>query len=829
MDALFDTACPEREWSRIRTRGFERPLPGAVFRSARRPCCGMPLGGVGTGCIDLDVGGVWGHGSLFNGYTFNPDTMRIPRVAPSLWPMLGLAVDGAVWVLASQEFVDGGLIPCCTEPFILKATDRPREPHRVPCQDLKGVNACRDIAYFGHFPVADLEFESDAPVSVGLRAWAPFIPGDALASNTPGAVFEVHARNGADAARRGSIVLNFPGPSAAEARSAHFLRTAVREGAGDALLDGILVSALGSDTGYFIGALGAPSRTGAGLNRHPRHWAGVATALPAAEAVDREGGGVVTLNADASVAVDFDLAPGEERVVRFVLAWYSPFILGAPKAAAQLVRLRDAPGAELNSYTSMYAVRFRTALEVARRIAAEHESLLARVLSWQAALCAEERLPVWMRDQLVSTLALIAEDSYWVQPRPPLGDWAFPGGLFGLNESSRGCPHMECIPCSFYGNMPVVYFFPELALSTLQAFREYQRDDGNIPFELGAVWSLPDFATPTYDWQQALNGSCYIALADRYWQRTGDDAFLGDFYESLKACNSYVMGLNTGYGGPVSMPAKGPKTEWFEFGEWDGICAHMGGIRLAQLQIMRRMAEHRGDAAYAERCGAWLQEGSSAIETELWNGSYYRNFVVKESGRISDEVMAYQNVGQWMSAYHGFDGVFDHARVRTALETVQRINIALAPAAGAVNFARPDARPVDAAAKLAFYGSTALFVAEAMMLGMVFMIEGRREYGLEFLQRLQRNNALVQGHPWDLPCIMRGDTGERNTGTDYYQNMMFWAVPATVLGTDLRGLCAPGGWIDAVLKAGAAPARVPDNRTAAPASSVPLVDTGAAS
>jgi uncharacterized protein (DUF608 family) len=273
------------------------------------------------------------------------------------------------------------------------------------------------------------------------------------------------------------------------------------------------------------------------------------------------------------------------------------------------------------------------------------------------------------------------------------------------------------------------------------------------------------------------------------------------------------------------MPTKGPKTEWFEFGEWDGICAHMGGIRLAQLQIMERMARHSGDEEYARRCRAWFKEGSAAIEKELWTGSYYLNFKVPESGRVSDEVMAYQNVGQWMSACHGFGGVFDHARVKTALETVKRINIALTPAAGAANFARPDAKPVDGDSKIAFYGSTALFVAEAMMLGMVFMLEGQRDYGLEFLRKLQHNNALVQGHQWDLPCIMRGDTGQRNTGTDYYQNMMFWAVPATVLGTDLAGLCAPGGYVDSIIQAGRAPAVTRSNSSSAAAFSVPLVDT----
>ncbi len=802
MKTLFDTSLPDRTWSSINAAGFDFPIPGVLFHASNRPCCGLPLGGLGTGCIDIDPAGVWGYNSTFNGYTFNPDGVRMPRVAPTLWPMLGLATEGQVWVLATEEIVQGGFVPYCTEPMVLNFKDKPRAARKTFCQEIKNVKAVEDIIYFGHFPVAELEYVTDAPISVGLRAWAPLIPGDALASNLPAAVFEVHLRNRADQARKGTLVFNFPGPSAAEAMSGQFLRTPI---AGKD--NGLLVSALGSSVSYCLIALDETARHGAGLNRHPHHWSAIAERLPFPESVNREGGGVMSLNSDASLAVDFDLPAGGEKVVRFVLAWYAPFMLGSPKSASQLDRLKDTPGGELNSYYSMYATRYNSALEAARRIAEDREELYSRILAWQQVIYAEKRFPGWMRDQLVNTLALIAEDSYWVQARPPLDGRIFPEGVLGLNESPRDCPHTENIPSSFYGNLPLVYFFPDLSLTSLRLFKEYQRDDGNIPFELGAVLNLPDFATPTYEWQQALNGSCYIALFDRLWLRMHDDHLLDEFYPSLKACNDYVMGLNTGYGGPVSMPTEGPKVEWFEFGEWDGICAHLGGVRLAQLQIMRRLALKVGDQDYASRCQDWFDQGSQAIENDLWTGSYYLNFLVKETdgqaGRVSDEVMAYQNIGQWISIFHGFEGVFDPERVKIALETVKKVNIALAPAGGAANFARPEAKPLDPESKIGFYGGTAAFSAEAMMLGMVFMIGGQWDYGLEFLRKFQYNNSLAQGHMWDLPCLIRGDTGERQSGTDYIHDMMLWAVPATLLNTDLAGLSGPGGFIDKIIQAGA--------------------------
>jgi hypothetical protein len=78
-------------------------------------------------------------------------------------------------------------------------------------------------------------------------------------------------------------------------------------------------------------------------------------------------------------------------------------------------------------------------------------------------------------------------------------------------ESPRGDPQTACIPCDWYGNIPVVYFFPELAKSQLLAFKELQREDGAAPFSIGILGDLPDFLTPSYEWQISLNGTCGAA------------------------------------------------------------------------------------------------------------------------------------------------------------------------------------------------------------------------------------------------------------------------------------------------------------------------------
>jgi hypothetical protein len=250
----------------------------------------------------------------------------------------------------------------------------------------------------------------------------------------------------------------------------------------------------------------------------------------------------------------------------------------------------------------MYATRFGGAVEVARYVAANHASLLKRILAWQEAIYADKSVPAWLKDSLINNLSLVPEDAYWFQPRQPLGDWAFPQGGFGLNESPRGCPHMSCIPCDWYGNLPYVFFFPELARLSLELFKQYQLETGEVPFATGKIADLPDLATPEYYWQVSLNGMCYVDLVDRLWQRSGDDAVLRHFYESVKRANTFTMDLRKGPGGPISMPLIGGM-EWFEFGEWAGMATHLGGLRLAELRMVERMAETMGDTAYADQDG----------------------------------------------------------------------------------------------------------------------------------------------------------------------------------------------------------------------------------
>lgn len=796
-DHLFPRDAPSK-WSEFRAYGFPHPVSGSVFRGSEPPCCGAPLGGIDTGCIDLDVQGAYGLLSIFNPASPCPavKNWRMPRKPQLMQPILGISISDRTWVLAKQAIIEGGEIQVCQDPFFGHPAFK---ADRVTIPRIVGVSAASEIHYWGHYPVVDMEFETDAPVEVGLRAWSPFLPGDTAASNIPAAIFEVHVRNTSSEHQIGTLAFHFPGPDEHESGSREFTRRAI---GGD--FHGVLVSS--QRVHYVLGVVGSQNaRFGGGLSRDPTAWSRIDRTLPMPATTEDDVAQTIA-DGSSSAAVTFSLNAGQHRIVRFLVAWYAPVWEGATKNHIQHSPVSSKwisakPDDSVHFYTHMYAARYRNAIDVARQVSAQHESLLRRILAWQSTIYQESTLPVWLRDSLVNNLYLLTECSVWAQSAPPIQDTALPNGAFGFVESPRGDPDVSCIPCDWYGNLPVVYFFPDLAHSSLKVYKELQRSDGAAPFLVGMLGDLPDFGTPSWDWQISLNGTCYIDLIDRLWQRTGSDEILREFYESAKHSNTMTMNLRHGPGAVISMPDGNKGMEWFEHGEWAGMCTHMGGLHLAELRMMSRMAEHFGDSEHAGRCRDWFTAGSEALEDKLWTGSYYLNFYEEETGRKSDDVMGYQLDGQWAAQFHGLAPVFRPDRAAKTLHTIQNCNVALTPRIGAANFTKPDGSPLPVSNKVAFYGTYAMFTPEVVVLGMTYIYAGLKDAGLDLIRRHWANLFFDQKHPWDAPNLVRGDTGERIFGTDYYQAMMLWALPAALSGMDLRQFCASGGLVDRIIQA----------------------------
>ncbi len=766
---LFEKEKEESKWVSFSAEGFSQPVAGIIHRKDIPVTCGMPLGGITTGCIDLETSGLWGYCTIFNS--------RVPPRGPLNLPFLGLSVGKETWVLCD---------PKQTKPYgYLQNEYQPAFPIK-PLQ-LDGVRTPQEIHYWGHYPVADIEYDTDAPVSVGLRAWAPFLPGHIEESLIPGAVFEVHLRNFSNSVQKGTVAFCFPGPTREEAGTDRFERHQV----GWDAFNGVFIEA--PKASYALGVIGKEQfRLGGDLGVNGAAWARISDGLPV-DGFSRDGIPITGMNqAGASVAVDFELAPKEEKIVRFVLAWHSPqWNSGGYPAASKG-----------NLFTHMYAKYYPSALETAHTLALKHESLLKRILAWQQALFTDETLPGWLAEVLINNFHLITEVGMWAQAKPPLGDWCREeDGLWALNECPRGCPQLECGGNSYYGGPAVSLFFPDLTRSTLRGYKAYQYPDGCATWIFGGCTAdTPpcEMTMPTRGYQVGQTGSFHVGMIARYWAQSGDDKFLEEFYPYVKKATLYTFNLNPERPyGLISLP-EFDQQESFESTPFKGMSAHVGIIRLYHLKMAEKMAKRMGDTEFAHQCREWFDQASQLLEKHLWTGSYYMQHTDPSTKETADVVMAYQLDGEFMAWMDGLgEGILPPERVRTTLATLKKVTMMTW---GPRVWSNPDGSPPDF--PTGYWTPCGVHSPSALMLAMTYMYHGEKEFGLELARKVMENMVCNNSWSWDMPILYRGDNGKGIWGNDYGQMMMPWALAAAMQGKDLSALTASGQLVDRLIKAG---------------------------
>jgi uncharacterized protein (DUF608 family) len=788
---LFPAGLPERQWMSFNADGFVDSVCGIIYTDASNLWSGMPLGGLGTGSITIENDGTLGYSTLFShvwGHDAGSDGS--PAWRDIVWarkekglvdlyvadpsrgktgiPFLALNMDEKTWVLATR-----------------------RRP---------GVFSTDRIEYWGHYPCVSLEYETGAPVSVGVEAWCPFVPGDRDASNIPAAVFYVKVRNPTMSPKKGSIVIGFPGASDREIAEKSCTRENIQSSTGG--YHGIQVS-WGGDLGYSLTTMATSETISKDqIGMIPRGTLFQPYQIPPYVKSKQDEERTVSLDAP------FNVSPGEEKTIVFFLSWYS--------------RKWDSDfpydGIVDRSFINHYTEKFTDVRGVTDFITRNHESLHRRICKWQSVIYKEVSIPEWLRDGLINSLHLITKCGFWASCDSQGLEWSKPEGVFSLVESTVADGQQSCIPCDWYGNLPIAYFYPDLAKTTLYAYKHLSRSDGAVPFTLGRGLDLLN--DQQWDRQRTLNGCCFVDLVDRLWQITGDKTVLDDFYPTAKDSVNYMLNLIPGPAGIVSTAGD----QWYEAMAWPGLSSHVGGVRLATLQIIKRMAEVVGDTAFKEQCQQWIGQGTNLLEEHLWAQSHYRIFndkltngdterlqtsregaefianVNEGSGTVLDLVLSHQLDGEWISDLHGVKGVFNKYRIGQTLDTISRINQPLTTA-GLLVVADPSGKVANYGGRM---GGLSTMPASTFITAMNYLYEGKPEEGLGIARACLHEMVCEQGMTWDMPNILIGtkEYKARVYGTDYYQCLSLWGLPAAIQGQNIKESASQGMLINRIIEAG---------------------------
>ena len=167
-----------------------------------------------------------------------------------------------------------------------------------------------------------------------------------------------------------------------------------------------------------------------------------------------------------------------------------------------------------------------------------------------------------------------------------------------------------------------------------------------------------------------------------------------------------------------------------------------------------------------------------------------------EEGLKSESVLSDQLTDQNYAHVHNLPRIFSEERVKTVLDTVWRLNVESTPYGVRVAVG-PDGSMETSEG---LYGTSLMPSWPSIAPAMLLIYSGDRERGEELMRRTWRHLVMDLQRPWDMPCGL-GTEGEHRWGLEYYHNTMLWMLPIAVLGQHLKSYCAPGGFVDRIVKA----------------------------
>ncbi len=572
----------------------------------------LPVGGIGTGTIQIDGRAVRTVWQIFN-------TRHQSAPPHSFFAARIRADDGKVILRAMQTEAVG--------PFPLLAA----------------------LRFRGEYPIGRYTFDDPAlPVVLTLETFNPLIPLNVRDSSIPCAMYRLAARRRAGVgpvevaflaaqqnavgftgegavvgrsccgygdnrneivAERGAVALHLTTERDRRAEEFGDLALLVRDGEATATASWSSLESLAEDFGG-DGRLDGPQTAGPS---------------PAGETLD------------GAVATAMRLDDERERAVEFVLTWHFP----------------NARHGDSGWRTSgnMYANTFTDALDVARAVHTRWAALESGTRGFVRSFY-ESNLPRWLLDRIVSQVAVLRSPTcFW-------GQDGYFGGWEGCGAKA-GCCLGNCSHVWHYAQAHA-RLFPAIARQMRRQEFRCQHADGGVPHR------------QSFEFEPATDGE-YGAILGAYREHllSADRSWLIEIWPRVRRAMDHAIatwdadgdGVLAGRQWNTLDEAVGGSTSW------------LGSLYLASLAACERMAALMGDAALAARYRTIRESGMAKQDATLFNGEYYIQIPDKElrkdylTGCHIDQVL-----GQWWAHQLGLGWLYPREHVRTALAALVRHN-----------------------------------------------------------------------------------------------------------------------------------------------------------
>lgn len=425
----------------------------------------------------------------------------------------------------------------------------------------------------------------------------------------------------------------------------------------------------------------------------------------------------------AALAVGCSVPAQGHNSLEFCVAWDMPKILFGSREREHIRR-----------YTRYFGTKGDACPSLSHYALTHYKLWEKSIEEWQNPILQDSSLPSWYKSALFNELYFVTDGgTVWTELHK---DADVSGGLRSEDGGLPAQPEIvkeygrfaylegqeyrmyNTYDVHFYASFALIMLWPKLALSLqydiagsvvsqdlterlhlMSGCYSPVKTKNVVPHDIGDPDDEPWLRVNAYlihdtaDWKD-LNLK-FVLQVYRDFHLTQDGQYLRDMWPICKAVMESEQKFDLDGDGLIENSGYADQT----YDGWavTGPSAYCGGLWLASLCVMCKMATLVDNKETYEHYRDLLDRGSAAFDKLLWNGKYYN---YDSSGRsLSNSVMSDQCAGHWFLRASGLgEGefkAFPEEKIRSALQSVYELNVMSFAGGqmGAVNGMRPEGVP----------------------------------------------------------------------------------------------------------------------------------------
>jgi uncharacterized protein (DUF608 family) len=744
----------------------------------------LPLGGIGTGTVSLG-----GRGELRDWEIMNKPGKRFSTITDgNQAPFFAVYVKSKDLPAQSKALL-GPFHPSEYQHY----EGRPVNHHGMP----RFSKASFDAAY----PFGQVNLSDDAlPISVKIKGFNPFIPGDVAASSIPLAVLQYEVTNNTDAAMEVAVcgtMRNFVGIDGSK-QSKNWKGDLVYQGAKNNQneyrespeLKGVFMSSTGvdpQDPAWGTIALSTSNRETVTWRRSstPNDWENSILDFWddfSADGLLTDKDKLVDDNPMASLAVKKSIPARSTQTFTFYISWHFPNRLDWNNAWSFGYQGKIIG----NHYTTVYKDAWGVIAQEAPRLA----QLEARSIQFVNAFV-KSNLPEVVKEAALFNLSTLRSQTVFRLPSGHLMGWE------GVMNEAGSC-YGNCTHVWNYENA-TAFLFGDLAKSMREVEMVYgTKDNGKMMNRV----SLPLESNLKIDHVAAADGQMgSIMRFYREWKLSGDNEWLKKHWPKVKAAMSYAW-IPNGWDANQDGVEEGEQHNTMDVNYY-GPNPQMQFWYFGALKASAAMAKAMNDPVFAQQCEQIFAKGSKWVDEHLFNGTYYEHKItdpkthqyldrsnsatVIPEFQLGEGCLVDQVVGQYMAHICGLGYLGNKQNIQTALQTVMKNNF-IPRFDNVFNNMRSYVMDKESGLIMASWPKGRLkvpfpYFAESMSgfeyaaaVGMLY--EGQTEAGLQCIQSIRDRFDGEKRNPFDEP----------ECGHHYARAMASWSAVLALSGFQYSGV-----------------------------------------